>query len=57
MAGRIEEKSRGGIGGGLDGRIAEKSEGPLVDVGTLDDRAKVYSLREHCCVFVCLGLS
>ena len=57
MEGRIEEKSRGGLGGGSGGRISEKSKGALVDVGTLGDWAKGNSLREYCRVFVCLGLS
>ena len=57
IAGRIAEKPRGGFCGGLGGRIAEKSNGPLVDVGTLGDRTGGDSLREHCCGFICLGLS
>ena len=57
IGGRIAKKSGGGLVRGLWIRITEKSNGPLVDVGTLGYWTGDDLLREHCCRFVCLGLS
>ena len=57
IGGETEENSRGGLSGGLGGGIAEKSNGPLVDVGTVRYWTGGDLLRENCCGFVCLVLS